>query len=124
MFGVIIWSDPDAGKAVIWCEDHGDLAFYRESCSAHFVRMEAGDLVEFTLTHERAQRIVLRPKLVAEGAYDGLSRHLADVGNIPCTPSDPATATMHLGDDPDVLPFQKLQRPLSPPCRHQRLKAI
>lgn len=27
MLGIIIWSDPEAHKAVIWCEDHGDLAF-------------------------------------------------------------------------------------------------
>ena len=28
MYGVILWSDPEGGQAVIWCEDRGDLAYY------------------------------------------------------------------------------------------------
>lgn len=27
MFGVVLWSNGVSGKAVIWCEDQGDLAF-------------------------------------------------------------------------------------------------
>ena len=29
MMGVIIWSDAVARKAVVWCDDHGELAFLR-----------------------------------------------------------------------------------------------
>ncbi|WP_114283916.1 hypothetical protein [Candidatus Halocynthiibacter alkanivorans] len=27
MYGVILWNDPAKGKAVIWCDDHGHLAY-------------------------------------------------------------------------------------------------
>ncbi len=27
MYGVILWSDQEAQRAVIWCEDHGKLAY-------------------------------------------------------------------------------------------------
>jgi hypothetical protein len=27
MYGVILWKDPAKGKAVIWCDDHGHLAY-------------------------------------------------------------------------------------------------
>lgn len=28
MYGVILWSDEITQKAVIWCEDHGRLAYF------------------------------------------------------------------------------------------------
>ena len=28
MYGVILWSDQKAQRAVIWCEDHGKLAYF------------------------------------------------------------------------------------------------
>lgn len=28
MLGVVLWADIDDRKAVIWCEDHGNLAYY------------------------------------------------------------------------------------------------
>ena len=31
MFGVVLWADPVDRKAVIWCEDHGDLAYFKGS---------------------------------------------------------------------------------------------
>lgn len=27
MLGIVLWSDPVRKKAIIWCNDHGDLAF-------------------------------------------------------------------------------------------------
>jgi hypothetical protein len=27
MYGVILWKDPAKGKAIIWCDDHGHLAY-------------------------------------------------------------------------------------------------
>ncbi len=27
MMGVVLWSDQQVGKAVIWCEDQGKLAY-------------------------------------------------------------------------------------------------
>ena len=28
MYGVVLWIDKNAQKAVIWCEDHGNLAYF------------------------------------------------------------------------------------------------
>lgn len=67
MFGVVLWSDPQEQKAVIWCEDHGDLAFYRQSKDAIAVPLDAGDWVQFDMTMECQQRRVVNPRLVAEG---------------------------------------------------------
>lgn len=77
MFGVVIWSDLDEGKAVIWCEDHGDLAFYRQENLNCIVEMDPGDLVQFDLKLDRSQRIACNPRLIAEGVYDGLSGQLS-----------------------------------------------
>ncbi|QFT59821.1 hypothetical protein FIU94_13390 [Sulfitobacter sp. THAF37] len=49
MMGVVLWSDPVERKAVFWCEDQGDLAFYQADWNlvdgASF--LEAGDMVTF-----------------------------------------------------------------------------
>lgn len=34
MIGVIIWSDPIERKAIVWCEDQGDLAFLKPSAES------------------------------------------------------------------------------------------
>lgn len=50
MYGVILWSNSDDRKAVIWCEDQGHLAYYEDELptdggtGAFF---DAGDYVEF-----------------------------------------------------------------------------
>jgi len=53
MYGVILWSDPDVRKAVIWCEDHGELAYYE--APAHYsardgLFFDPGDYVQFELS--------------------------------------------------------------------------
>ncbi|GLT09855.1 hypothetical protein ACFQFQ_11340 [Sulfitobacter porphyrae] len=50
MLGVVLWSDPVDRKAVFWCEDQGDLAYYcagpaTDLCDGF---LEAGDMVTFT----------------------------------------------------------------------------
>lgn len=49
MFGVVLWSDAAARKAVIWCEDQGELAFYTPAeGSIHDAPvLDAGDLIRF-----------------------------------------------------------------------------
>ena len=34
MYGVILWSDQTAQRAVIWCEDHGKLAYFNRQTDA------------------------------------------------------------------------------------------
>lgn len=49
MFGVILWCDPAKQKAVIWCEDHGNLAFLSPSETGRIPdgTISVGDIVEF-----------------------------------------------------------------------------
>ncbi|KGJ05916.1 hypothetical protein SAMN04487972_11128 [Paracoccus halophilus] len=62
MIGVILWSSPAKEKAVIWCEDHGALAYLQGQKNLAFSCdwPEAGDLVELEfetlndLRHARA----------------------------------------------------------------------
>jgi len=55
MFGVILWADSASRKAVIWCEDQGDLAYLDAApriddvCTLFF---ETGDYVEFDVTQD------------------------------------------------------------------------
>ena len=47
MYGVVLWSDKRLGNAVIWCEDHRNLAFFRQDSSPSGAEcwFEPGDLV-------------------------------------------------------------------------------
>ena len=72
MFGVVLWSDPADRKAVIWCEDQGDLAFYRHSDVTQNLTLEAGDWVQFELQEHRQQRFVCNPRLIQGGACRSL----------------------------------------------------
>lgn len=76
MFGVVLWSDVDERKAVIWCEDHGDLAFYTQADCGSRVAFDPGDWVQFDLTLERNMRFAENPRLVAEGFCNGLAECL------------------------------------------------
>ncbi len=69
MFGVVLWSDTQAQSAVIWCEDHGDLAFYKTCERSEDKPFDAGDWVQFDVTLDCGQRLALNPRLVAEGLY-------------------------------------------------------
>lgn len=80
MFGVVLWSDVEDHKAVIWCEDHGDLAFYRASDSGGDVSLDAGDLVQFDMTMDRDLRLAHNPRLVSEGVCANLADALGRAG--------------------------------------------
>jgi hypothetical protein len=71
MCGVVLWSCEDDGRAVIWCEDHGKLAFYSEGRSPRpasdmhvGVPLDAGDLIEFDVEDEEHQRRAHNPRLL------------------------------------------------------------
>ncbi|MDQ2089114.1 hypothetical protein [Marimonas arenosa] len=78
MYGVVLWSQKDENKAVIWCEDHGDLAFYHGSKDSVFdgCSLDAGDLVSFHVSEGRDMRLATEPKLIAEQQYPGLAESL------------------------------------------------
>lgn len=76
MFGVVLWSDEQDQKAVIWCEDHGDLAFYRNDSDTCGIEMDAGDWVQFDMRMDKNQRKAHNPRLVCEGVYPELADSL------------------------------------------------
>lgn len=82
MFGVVLWSSKDDHKAVIWCEDHGDLAFYNGSADSVFDgdALDAGDLIRFNLSEGRDMRLATDPQLIAEQHYPGLVDNLMAKG--------------------------------------------
>lgn len=76
MFGVVLWSDTADRKAVFWCEDQGDLAFFdaTKDRSAPDVRgfFDAGDMVQFDVHVERKTRKASNPRLIERNACTDL----------------------------------------------------
>ena len=66
MIGVIIWSDPIERKAIVWCEDQGDLAFLKPSAESleESASLAAGDIIEFDVKLEHGFRFVSNHALV------------------------------------------------------------
>ena len=83
MFGVVLWSDQIRKRAVIWCEDHGDLAFFSgdDEKTMDGTVMEPGDLVQFDVRSERHMRLASNPKLVATDEYPTLANDLMKAGS-------------------------------------------
>jgi len=78
MYGVVLWSDEADSKAVIWCEDHGKLAFYSAGDQSVLdgVSLDAGDLIHFDLGEEAHLRVVRNPQLVVEDQYPSIAARL------------------------------------------------
>jgi hypothetical protein len=108
MLGVVLWSDVSDRKAVIWCEDQGDLAFLNASddllkADAFF---DAGDLVQFDMEINASMRRARNPKLVVEKVGAGLPDALRS-----CDPGSPETP-----GSAKIIPFASANR-LSPTGR-------
>lgn len=91
MYGVVLWSDVDDQKAVIWCEDHGDLAFYsgKGDCAMDGPSLDAGDLVHFQITDGNQMRLASKPRLIAENQYPRIVEQLRGPGkSVPKSASD------------------------------------
>lgn len=77
MYGVVLWSDSKRNKAVIWCEDHQNLAFFKcDRGGREGSRFVPGDLVEFDLREENELRLAVDPCLVAPHEYPALAADL------------------------------------------------
>ncbi len=99
MYGVVLWCDASENKAVIWCEDQGDLAFYKKAENADQVALDAGDWVQFDMTMERHLRFACNPRLVCEDAYRGLADRL---GTAPPAPAPAGKLQRHSAE---IIPF-------------------
>lgn len=100
MYGVVLWSDTAEKKAVIWCEDQGDLAFYRHSEVEGNLLLDAGDYVQFELSMDRHFRYAHNPRVVGEGAYVGLAESLR---------TTPEPAPRSAAESAEIIPLDVLR---------------
>lgn len=70
MYGIVLWSGDGGDKAVIWCEDHGDLAFFNGPVPS--TPLEVGDLVRFNAERCRSMRRAIDLERVAEDSFPGI----------------------------------------------------
>ncbi len=78
MYGVVLWSDRQKNCAVIWCEDHRQLAFFRkeEHEALDTMAFDAGDLVEFDIRQEDELRLAIDPSVVTDRYHTSLAGDL------------------------------------------------
>lgn len=83
MIGVILWSSPAKEKAVIWCEDHGSLAYLQgqENLAAPDDWPEAGDLVELEVEPMNDLRYARSVSLVSGNKRSELPTLLRGMGD-------------------------------------------
>jgi len=122
MFGVILWSDRKKNRAVIWCEDHGNLAFYNGDCTCPMddFAMDPGDLVQFDLLEDQKMRLATNPRLVASDEYPTLARDLKDAGLGATSFKDPPAPLPNQTSSAKILTFeQRDEQPddVRPPAR-------
>ena len=82
MMGVILWKNTNDGSAVIWCEDHGDLAYFDRPPDAMDApwTLQAGDLVTFQLDAGSGIRRCRHLRFVDAHQYPGLAEELLSAG--------------------------------------------
>jgi hypothetical protein len=92
MLGVVLWSDVSDRKAVIWCEDQGDLAYVNASDAVlnNGEFFDAGDLVQFEVETSHTMRYANNPRLLIEKAAQALPYALKANGY--CTQTDGGSA--------------------------------
>ena len=94
MIGVVIWSDQADRKAVFWCEDQGDLAYFEQTgaAGANETFFDAGDMVSFEIHVDGKLRKARNAVLVGGRACSGLAEKLRDYPACQpiaaCAPSD------------------------------------
>ncbi len=72
MNGVVLWHDKKRGSAIIWCEDHADLAYFTaeidgDAMGSVVQDLSAGDLVIFDIKMVDQQRRACNMRRLAPG---------------------------------------------------------
>ncbi|MCD1620062.1 hypothetical protein ACFSDD_09510 [Salipiger marinus] len=90
MYGVVLWADQTDNQAVVWCEDHGDLAYWHDTGSPQHEGpcLDAGDLIQFELMQDRNLRYVRNPERVMQQHFAGLAGRLKTARGAVARPSD------------------------------------
>ncbi|WP_353472061.1 hypothetical protein PVT71_12240 [Salipiger sp. H15] len=107
MFGVVLWADLADQKAVIWCEDHGDLAYWHDPVVSQHdgISLDVGDLVQFDMMEGAQLRHAMNPERLESKQFFGLAQSLRTVG-----PEPRGTAPREAADGSVVLfpgPWQR-----------------
>lgn len=99
MIGVILWSDAAEQKAVIWCEDQGELAFLDAGTNAEPppVFFDVGDVVRFDIRSERNLRRAFNAEKMDQDWGASLPEKLINHHN-------------GIDDDVTILPFPGTNR--------------
>jgi len=107
MYGVVLWSDRSHEHAVIWCEDHGDLAFHvPDHVSSGCVSLAHGDVIAFELDPEASFRRICNVRLVDCDAYPVLARSLKEIAEtLRNIPADDHTRALAGAGRSNVVPF-------------------
>lgn len=112
MFGVVLWSDTKVNKAVIWCEDHGDLAYFsgtQDACDNRgddsLFGLDAGDLVHFDLREGEQLRHARNPRRLEQGQHAALGELLRDRIDSECPPKQ--TAQPRVANSAQIIPFSR-----------------
>ena len=107
MLGVVLWSDSTENKAVIWCEDHGELAYFNGECGTVLegTGLDAGDLVQFDMELKSELRLARHMRCVEQGAYAGLHEGLVRAQT--SKPKEPEKRKRAKVWGVDIIPFMR-----------------
>ncbi|WP_121063617.1 hypothetical protein [Chachezhania antarctica] len=83
MLGVVLWRDKTDENALIWCEDHGDLAVCMRKGQAEQPSLHVGDCVQFDLALDADVRLARNPRIVQEQMYPDIADRLKTVTDTP-----------------------------------------
>lgn len=85
MYGAVLWSDRCNGRALIWCEDHGNLAFFNSDADNDVddLTFEEGDLVRFKVRDGQGMRLAFEVTVVSAEEYPSLAAGLRTAASAP-----------------------------------------
>ena len=110
IFGVVLWCDGNNESAVIWCEDHAQLAFYKKSGQEDVTdqfELQVRDLVKFDVIQLGELRMASNIALMSATEYPSLTRDLVagtkgiGVAHMTGSQVDPSGNILHFSRSPD-----------------------
>lgn len=107
MYGVILWSGCAGQKALIWCEDHADLALFDNGDEMH--AFTVGDMVSFELDETQAERRATKMKLITKQYHPELPAALLNAAKT-ATRTPQKTAPEQPAQSAEIIAFPQPQR--------------
>ena len=109
MLGVVLWCDTQSRKAVFWCEDHRDLAYYEATTDPKcgMPEFDAGDIVRFELRDDPYLRRAYDPCVVSDKSYSELPGWLRSTASVKLT-SGPRAQSARGSNAPNPRPHLRL----------------